>query len=326
MIWIYASVTVVLARLAQGFLCGGEAPVSAVLMTEHTPDNSRGFKSSILCASSLAGALLGLLLSALCTSEFMPIWAWRIPFLGAGIFGLIGLYLRKEITESEIFLSAQNTNFKPLPKRGFLTVLSGIGTSANSLIPFYISTLYINQIFYGGLGFSITKTLNANAINIFLWMLLLPVAGFISDKVSKYKLMLVSSMLLFILGFYAQFTHIMSVKGLLTFQLLILFTSIFFVAPFNAYMTELFSPAQRCLKFSICTGIGAALFGAGTPFIIEFLSSYTPNPIQFYLCASGLIGATSIICQRILRQNTRQPWFSRVFATEPFYLQKTGKP
>src|SRR4051794_38264280 len=103
-IGVAAPVLLLVARLLQGFSTGGEWGGSTAFMLEWSEEGRRGFYTSFQQMSVAGGSLLGVGLVALLTStlgaEAVNAWGWRIPFLLGGLFGPIGLWLRREVDET----------------------------------------------------------------------------------------------------------------------------------------------------------------------------------------------------------------------------------
>lgn len=130
-IGVAAPALLLLCRLAQAFSTGGEQSGAYVLVIEHSPVRERGRNGSWLVLSVMAGvmggSLVALLMSSVTTTEQMQSWGWRVPFLVAVPLGVLGLYLRLKLQESQTFTAAaaeverQGTHSVPLA-RAFRTV------------------------------------------------------------------------------------------------------------------------------------------------------------------------------------------------------------
>src|ERR1700712_4862175 len=109
-IGVWAPVLLLAARLLQGFSTGGEWGGATAFMAEWSVDGKRGFYTSFQQMSVAGGSLLGVGLAALLTSvigsDAINDWGWRIPFLLGGLFGRIGLWLRREVDEPPPFREA----------------------------------------------------------------------------------------------------------------------------------------------------------------------------------------------------------------------------
>ena len=80
-------------------------------MSEHVPERKIGLANGLLTAGLSLGILLGALMSLWISLNFsegqIHDWAWRIPFIAGGIFGLVALYLRTYLKETPVFKAMQ---------------------------------------------------------------------------------------------------------------------------------------------------------------------------------------------------------------------------
>src|SRR3546814_18982261 len=87
-------------RFIQGFALGGEWGGAVLLVTEHSPNISRGFWGSFPQAGVPLGNLLAtivlLILSATLSEESFLSWGWRVGFWLSLIIIGIGYYIRSD--------------------------------------------------------------------------------------------------------------------------------------------------------------------------------------------------------------------------------------
>lgn len=106
-IGILAPVLLLLFRVLQGAAVGGEVPGAWVFVSEHVPSRHIGYACGTLTAGLTAGILLGSLVAAGINSRYstaeVGAFAWRIPFLLGGVFGLFSVYLRRWLHETPVF-------------------------------------------------------------------------------------------------------------------------------------------------------------------------------------------------------------------------------
>lgn len=106
-IGLLAPVLLIVMRMFQGAAIGGEMPGAWVFIAEHTPKNRYGLGIGVLTSGITGGILLGFLVSILIgqiyTPEEVVAYAWRIPFIAGGLFGVISVYLRRYLSETPIF-------------------------------------------------------------------------------------------------------------------------------------------------------------------------------------------------------------------------------
>ena len=110
-IGVAAPLIIVLARLLQGFATGGEWGSAAAFLVESAPAHGRGFYGSWMMVGAGSAMLTGALMGALVTRSLAPDaldgWGWRVPFLFGLIIGPVGLYIRRHLDETEVFLEAR---------------------------------------------------------------------------------------------------------------------------------------------------------------------------------------------------------------------------
>jgi MFS transporter, MHS family, proline/betaine transporter len=106
----WAPVLLLACRLAQGFSVGGEYVGSNILVLEYASPGRSGRTVSINLIAGYLGVAAAsgasLLLAETLGPAGLAAWGWRLPFLIAGPFALIGLYLRARIPDSPAFTEA----------------------------------------------------------------------------------------------------------------------------------------------------------------------------------------------------------------------------
>ena len=102
-----APIVLLIVRILQGIAIGGELPGAWVFVYEHSNQHSLGFHLGIFTSAVVSGILLGsivtLAVNMSFTQEEIKEYAWRIPFVLGGIFGIISLFLRKFLNETPVF-------------------------------------------------------------------------------------------------------------------------------------------------------------------------------------------------------------------------------
>lgn len=99
---------------------GGEIPCSITFIYEHAHPSRRGFACGVLFCGIIFGIFLGssvgAVLTKFLTKDELYSWGWRIPFLAGGVLGLVGVYLRKFLSETPIYKNEKGkykTSCKP---------------------------------------------------------------------------------------------------------------------------------------------------------------------------------------------------------------------
>lgn len=103
----WAPVLLLILRILQGAAIGGEVPGAWVFVSEHVPRNRTGLAVGSLTAGLTFGILLGALIATVINTHYgkseIAEFAWRIPFVLGGVFGLVAVYLRRFLEETPIF-------------------------------------------------------------------------------------------------------------------------------------------------------------------------------------------------------------------------------
>lgn len=136
-----APVIIILLRIVQGLALGGEYGGAAIYVSEHAPDEKRGFFTSFIQASVAGGFILSILVvlgtKSVISNDAWNDWGWRIPFIFSLLLLAVSLYMRLKLSESPVFKAmkdAGETSANPLKesftypgnKRRILVALFGL--------------------------------------------------------------------------------------------------------------------------------------------------------------------------------------------------------
>jgi len=187
-----APIMLVFARLLQGLSVGGEYGTSATYLSEMATKERRGFFSSFQYVTLISGQLIALavliVLQQPLTTEQLQAWGWRIPFGIGALCAVVALFLRRGMEETESF-----TRKKDKPKESLMRTLMShpkelmtvVGLTMGGTLAFYTYTTYMQKYLVNTVGMSITDSTTISAATLFLFMLLQPVIGALSDKIGR---------------------------------------------------------------------------------------------------------------------------------------------
>lgn len=307
-IGLWAPFLLILCRLLQGFCIGGELGGAMTFIAEHAQKGKAGLASSILEIGAYAGSLAGTALGFLSTLEGMPAWGWRIPFILGAFFGLLGFFIRSRLEETTTFVvMAKRKKLDRMPlvslfKNHKSSMMMSLGICAGFIVPFYIITIYTNEIFKNTLHLSTAKIMGANAGLMCFWVGVLPIMGAVADRVGIRRLMTVASFILVILA-YPLFSFAVtdpSFFKILMMQVLLSLPVIAYSAPFCGVLAFLYPPQDRYSGTGFPYALGAAIFGGMTPLTALSFVNLTGNPASpaILLILSGAAGFVAIVCAR----------------------------
>jgi len=199
----WASLVLVIARLVQGFAHGGESTASYAYLAEIAPPARRAVWSSSMFFCVGIGVLMATLFGSLLTrnldSAAMNSWGWRLPFLVGAVLSLVVLYLRRHMMESDVYQDEHAHQQPTSPgsatdawSRGkiFRRGLGIFAYQAGTTLPYYIWTSFVAVFAITQRGMepsgAFTASVGAQLINI----VLVPVAGWLSDRLGRKPLTL----------------------------------------------------------------------------------------------------------------------------------------
>lgn len=278
-IGIAAPTMLVLARLLQGFSVGGEYGTSATYMSEMATPNTRGFYSGVLYVTLVMGQLLSLVVLLvlqffILTPEQLHDWGWRIPFYIGALAALVALYLRRNIDETDAFKKSSSANEA---KAGHLEILARhprevltvIGLTMGGTLYFYVFTTYMQQYLVNTVGLSKGDATLVSAASLFIFMLMQPAMGALSDRIGR-RTMLIIFGVLALFTTVPLLTALEQANGLLAafaFVMTGLAISSFYSSISAIVKAELFPVEIRALGVGLPYSVAVSLFGGFAPLI-----------------------------------------------------------
>lgn len=278
-IGIFAPMLLVFARLLQGISVGGEYGASATYLSEMAGKNNRGFYSSFQYVTLISGQLIALavllVLQRLLTPAELESWGWRIPFVIGGFLAIVVFYIRRGLLETQSFHNASKDEnqpksgawalFKYHPKAAF-TVLA---LTAGGTLAFYAYTTYLQKFLVNTSGFSKETATEITAAALFIFMLIQPLAGALSDRIGRKPLM-VAFGIMGVLFTYFIFSSLAVSKDAFTAFLLCLFGLVIVTGytSINAVVkAEMFPANIRALGVALPYALANTIFGGTAEYV-----------------------------------------------------------
>jgi MFS transporter, MHS family, alpha-ketoglutarate permease len=308
-IGVMAPALLVLARLMQGLSVGGEYGASATYLSEMAGKDRRGFFSSFQYVTLISGQLLAILLLLVLQNVMEPAaleqWGWRIPFVVGAVLAIVVFRLRRGLAETESFRNAQNSG---APKSGFLTLLRHhpretalvMLLTAGGTLAFYAYSIYMQKFLVNTSGFTKEAATEINAVTLFIFMCLQPLAGALSDRIGRKPLMIAFGVtgILFTYPIFSALERTRDVftAGLLVMAALIIVTG---YTSINAVVkAELFPAHIRALGVALPYALANTLFGGTAEWVaLKFKSAGWEQGFYWYVTA--MIGTSLIVYLRM---------------------------
>lgn len=294
--WL-ASALLLVGRLIQGLSHGGELPSAQTYLAEHAPREHRGlFASSIYVTGTIGlicGLVLGLILQAVLTDEQMSAWGWRIPFAVGAALGVVAIWLRSSMEESDAYEEYKEQTKDQKKENVFLSVaknwrtgLQVILMTSGLTVAYYIWSVTMPSLASSSFGYKASDAFTASLIGNVVFIVALPIWGWISDKIGRKPSIIIglagSALLYFPLfnliggGQLWQLTLAISIQ-------LVLLAGFLSHAP--ATYAEMFPTDQRTSGFGIPYALCIALFGGTAGYVLTWMN----NPTHFAFYSIGLL-------------------------------------
>ncbi|MDO9405104.1 MAG: MFS transporter [Polaromonas sp.] len=277
-IGIAAPLLLLAMRVLQGAAIGGEMPGAWVFVAEHVPANRYGLGIGTLTAGITGGILLGSLVAIALNTIYSPAevadFAWRIPFILGGVFGLVSVYLRRFLQETPVFqdLATRRNVARELPVKTILrehraaVVLVGLLTwvlSAAIVVVILMAPTYLQKVHQ----VPVTLALEANAVATLMLTLGCVLFGWASDRFGTRLAMLVGYGGLFVTT-YLFYTSLPTSPASLIFHYGLVGLFVGSIALLPVVGVRAFPAAVRFSGLSFSYNMAYAVFGGLTPLII----------------------------------------------------------
>ncbi|MCW2295081.1 MHS family alpha-ketoglutarate permease-like MFS transporter [Pseudomonas sp. BIGb0408] len=301
-IGVAAPVLLVIARLLQGLSVGGEYGTSATYLSEMATKERRGFFSSFQYVTLISGQLIALavliVLQQTLTVEQLESWGWRVPFVIGALCAVVAMYLRRGMEETDSFkkTEAPKENIMRTLLRHPKELLTVVGLTMGGTLAFYTYTTYMQKYLVNTVGMSKNDSTMISAATLFLFMLLQPLVGALSDKIGR-RPILIAFGVLGTLFTYPILTTLHTVQSwwgaffLIMAALIIVsgYTSI------NAVVkAELFPTEIRALGVGLPYALTVSIFGGTAEYVALWFKSVGMES-GFYWYVTGCIACSLLV-------------------------------
>jgi MFS transporter, MHS family, proline/betaine transporter len=303
---VAAPIMLVAIRLLQGLSAGGEWAGSTAYIVEFAPEGRRGFLGAWQQVGVGGGFLLGSLTAALLNNaldkEALLAWGWRVPFLLGITVGLVGAYLRWRLDDTPKFNELEESHTvaqAPLAemfREHMRDILLAFGITLHNTAAYYIALLYMSGYMSTSGGLERTTALWISTGCLAIFVMLLPVSGWLSDRVGRKPLLIASCVGYIVLG-YPFF--LMAGSGSVGLAFLALLLMVILLASYSgaaiAFYAEIFPTRVRYSALSLPYNVAVAIFGGFAPFIATFLIELTGSKRAPALYVIGAAIVTLVI-------------------------------
>jgi MHS family alpha-ketoglutarate permease-like MFS transporter len=298
-IGIGAPIVLLLARLVQGFSAGGEFGSSSAFLVESAAPKRRAFAGSWQQVSVGAGVLIasgiGAILTSTLSEDALSAWGWRAAFIFCAALGVVGIWLRTSVEETDSFTSQRDSDATAAVRRRNPVVamfrdhpgatLRVFGITIAGTLLYYMWVSYMPTFAHVTTGLPLNQALLANVIAMVVFLVLLPFAGILSDRIGR-KPTMAAFAGGFLLLAWPAFTFL---SGSFWSLVIIEVIGIMFLLGYSAncavIMAEQFPPEVRATGIGLPYALAVAIFGGTAPYITTWMNGAGLGGFIWVYCA-----------------------------------------
>jgi MFS family permease len=318
MIGVIAPILLIGLRLTQGFFAGGEWGSGAVITMETVPKEKRGILSGFLQSGFNFGFVIASVVFfgavSLFPEEQFVEMGWRIMFFTGIIPGLVALFVRFRMNESQVWLAKQKqkkTERSPLKKlllskdgrKRFifsLILMTGLMYAYYTSIGFY-PTFLQNYVEIGKTEVSLLMIVGTTT-SLFGQIF----TGYLSQKIGRKKTITyfaIAAIALAIPAFYGLY-YSDSVFERIAYTVVLIAVATTGFGPIPAFLSERFPTEVRNSASGFIYN-GGLIFGSWAPLIAVTMISKGVELIPILLGINVIIGSVIILIGAKINPETR---------------------
>ena len=310
-IGVAAPALLLIARMIQGLSLGGEYGTSATYLSEMATPEHRGFYSSFQYVTLIGGQLTAMLVLLILqrfvlTTAELEAWGWRIPFGIGAALAVVAFLMRRDMHETEAFTRAKSRDGS---MRALLQhpreVAIVVGLTLGGTVAFYTFTTYMQKFLVNTSGFPKDTATMISASALFVYMLLQPIVGAISDRIGRRPVLIAFG----VLGTLCTIPILTALQGtrdpLAAFALVM--AGLVIVSGYTAInaivKAELFPTHIRALGVGLPYALTVALFGGTAEYVALWLKQ-AGHETWFFGYVTGCI-AVSLVVYALMRDTRK---------------------
>lgn len=267
-------------RLMQGLALGGEIPASITFVSEHVPRERQGFALATLFFGINFGLLLGSFMTTLLTNyiseEVILAYAWRIPFIVGGFFGLIAIYLRRYLHETAAFAGMRQQDLVSVPVIYLLRfywrqVVQGCCLVALGAVTIFFY-LYWPQYLHQNMHYDLGTVMKINTMSTLVLNVVIIIGGLLSDRLGYRRVYIASALALGIVTYpLFMMLTMQSITWVIISYLVFSMITAYIPSSYSAILSSLFPTQVRYSGVALSYNVAFAMFGGLSPVICTIL-------------------------------------------------------
>lgn len=293
-------------RVLQGISVGGEYSGAIIYAIEHFDKKKAGIIGGIIIGGCISGVLVATIVSKLLQLSIFPPYSWRFAFLLGFALSFVGYFIRRNLLETPEFLKLKENKSQKIPLiegliKHPIEGISSIFTAGANGINFYFILVFLPKYVNNLTKLEIDYY---PIISTIILILLSPLFSYLSDKISRTKLIAYGLLIVAVYSFIGlQLVELYPTK---------LSALLFFVghaviystqaATVNIFIVEMFPAKYRFSCAAFCYSIGLGIIGGTSPLVatllLERFPKYSTVSIGLYMAMVCLIGFLSLMISK----------------------------
>ncbi|MCO9051576.1 MFS transporter [Acinetobacter sp. UC24323] len=310
-IGLISPILMIILRMLQGFAAGGEPGGAATYLVESAKVGKKAHTVSYWhCSSYLANASAAafiLILTSIISTENLQAWGWRIPFLIAGLLGIVAYWIRTKMEDTAEFKALEEANdvcqapVKEALKYHWKEILQTAGCMALQGAVFYFIFVYIQAYLVNELNLTFLQASISNVICLVTASITIFTFAKLSDRVGRKPILLLGSILSVLLIYPVFLVFSTGIFSLIVLgQATLAIGLAIFMSASGAALVEIFPTRVRYAGFSIGFNLSVAIFGGSAAYVATYLIKITQSPMSpaLIVFVTSLIGVITVLTMR----------------------------
>ncbi len=285
-----APILLLITRIWQGLSIGGEYSGNIIYLGELAPEKHKSFFTSLPAVGANFGILLAMLVAGFSNYLFGAVlfkqWGWRIPYIISGLFCLLVYLTRLNLEETPAFLAIKRKHSTArgliisVFKNNTFNFMRILGIACMGSTFYYFCFIYLPIIMRQDLHYSLSATTFLETLLIAAMIILVPLAGYLNDRVGRYRMQLFNAILISVIiipGLYILHKNLLlpSILVLMVFTL----ASSSEQGTTPAVLVENFPVEERYTGISFAYNIVNGFLGGSIPLLCTWLVIHTHSEL-----------------------------------------------
>lgn len=256
---------------------------------------------------------MGAILTHNLSAATLDAWGWRIPFALGLLIGPVGMWIRKNMEETDAFVdasrhgAAQPVSLRTALQGNLRGVLVTMGQVINGTVAFYVVLVNMPGFANKQLGLAADQVFLIQLLAVAVMCVVIPFAGALSDRIGRRTLLLGATLLFLALVYplYVWLVAAPSLSRLLVVQMALCVVIGVIYGPMPTALAEQFPTRVRSTGLAVAYNLAVMVFGGFAPFIVTWLTKNTGSAIApaWYLLFAAVLGSLAALCMIEKRMN-----------------------